>query len=428
MTSGPATASDPVSRVSSALDNLRGFVIIMVVTFHAVTAYMASQPAVPSRFSDPPFEWLAHPIVDADRWLGFDLFGAFVFLHLMQLMFFLSGLFVVPAMIRKRAGTFLRDRVLRLGVPFLVGAFVLMPVAYFPAYRVTATDPSWSAFWSQWTALPFWPAGPNWFLWLVLVLNLVALGIFQIAPRAVKQLGYLAARAAAHPERFLLCLAAVSALIYLPLAMRFEPWQWLELGPFAIQPSLAPQYAIYFVAGLAVGASDLGRGLLGAEGMLARRWAIWVAGASAAFVMWLVPAALIVKGHAALPGLRIARELAFVLFAACACFAWIAMTLRFAAERWRTLGGISDNAYGIYLFHYVFLVWTQYALLPYAMPALVKGAIVLCVTLGLSWAVSAGIGRVPLGARMLRGTRRVSIAARDRSAAKTLSAQLGLSD
>jgi glucans biosynthesis protein C len=416
-----------MSRVGVALDNLRGFVVIMVVAFHSVMAYMASLPESQSRFDAPPYDWLAHPIVDSDRWLGFDLFGAFLFLHLMQLMFFLSGLFVAPTLMRKGASAFLRDRMLRLGVPFLVGVFVLMPIAYFPAYRVTATDASWSAYWSQWMALPFWPAGPIWFLWVVLVLNLAAAGMFQAAPGAVKQLGRVAARAASHPERFVIGLVFISALAYLPLAARFEPWQWFEFGPFSIQPSLAPQYAVYFLAGLAVGAHGLDQGLLGADGMLARRWAIWLIGAFAAFVMWLVPAALLAKGHAALPSLHIVREVALVLFAAMACFAWIALAVRFAPRRRGVLGSISDNAYGIYLFHYVFLIWMQYALLQYSMPALAKGAIVLGVTLALSWAVSASMSRVPIGARLLRGERRTSLA-NERSSAKVLSTQFGLSD
>src|SRR5215469_3586802 len=72
----------------------------------------------------------------------------------MQLMFFLSGLFVWPSLVRRGWGTFLVRRVLRLGVPFLVGTYILMPLAFYPVYRRTAVDPAWSAFWSHWTALP----------------------------------------------------------------------------------------------------------------------------------------------------------------------------------------------------------------------------------------------------------------------------------
>src|SRR5499427_9321643 len=112
-----------MSRTSQALDHLRGFGIVMVVAFHSSMAYMINQPAAALSFDSAPGDWTAHPIIDSHRWLGFDLFGAFQFLHLMQAMFFLSGLFVWPSLARKGAAAFLRDRVLRLGVPFVVGVF-----------------------------------------------------------------------------------------------------------------------------------------------------------------------------------------------------------------------------------------------------------------------------------------------------------------
>ena len=51
----------------------------------------------------------------------------------MALMFLLSGLFVWPSLERKGGARFLRDRVLRLGVPFAVAAGILMPLAYYAA-------------------------------------------------------------------------------------------------------------------------------------------------------------------------------------------------------------------------------------------------------------------------------------------------------
>jgi peptidoglycan/LPS O-acetylase OafA/YrhL len=394
-----------MSRVSLALENLRGFVILMVLAFHSFMAYMASQPLFPTSFDSPPYDWQAHPIIDSNRWWGFDLFGAFQFLHLMQLMFFLSGLFVWSSLVRKGAATFLIDRVLRLGVPFTVGVFLLMPLAYFPVYRVSSIDPSASGFWSQWIALPFWPSGPIWFLWFVLALNVAAATIYWLVPRSKQLVDRLSDFASNHPERFFISLVTASALTYLPLARFFEPWQWIAFGPFAIQPSLAPQYAVYFLAGLAVGAGGIDRGFLRSDGMVARRWVAWLVGVVAAFLLWAVPAALIEKSQLALPVLGITRELGFVLFALSACFASIAFFLRFATRR-RIFWSISENAYGIYLFHYVFVIWMQYSLLQFPIPAIVKGAIVLGATLVLSWAAAVSVSSVPVGARLMRGEQR----------------------
>jgi glucan biosynthesis protein C len=328
----------------------------------------------------------------------------------MQLMFFLSGLFVWPSLVRKGAQTFLIDRVLRLGVPFVVGVFLLMPFAYFPVYHISSGDPSWSGFWSHWTALPFWPSGPIWFLWFILVLNIAAAALYWLVPRSKELIGWVSAFANSYPERFFISLVVTSALLYVPLAASFNPWQWVAFGPFAIQPSLAPQYAVYFLAGLVIGARGIDCGFFRPDGVLVRRWAAWIVGAFTAFLLWVVPAALIEQGEGTAPWLLItARQVGVILFAAGACFATLAFFQRFVALRRQIFWSISENAYGIYLFHYVFVIWTQYSLLQIPAPAVLKGAIVLSVTLVLSWTAAGTVTSIPGGAWLMRGQRRISM-------------------
>jgi surface polysaccharide O-acyltransferase-like enzyme len=181
----------------------------------------------------------------------------------------------------------------------------------------------------------------------------------------------------------------------------------MQFGPFAFQPSLAPQYVIYFFAGLGIGAHGLEHGLLGADAMLARRWALWLVGAAAAFLLWLGPTALIVQAQDAVrPGLQILADLGFVLSSATACFALAAVFLRFAAARRPLLEGLSQHAYGIYLVHYVFVIWLQYFLLAAPLFAIVKAAIVFAGALMLSWGTAAAVCRLPIGARVMGGRRR----------------------
>jgi peptidoglycan/LPS O-acetylase OafA/YrhL len=396
-----------MSKTSLALNNLRGYAILIVVAFHSCIAYIASQSATSAPFDAPPYDWLAHPIVDPNRFLGFDLFCALQFLYMMQLMFFLSGLFVWPSLRRKGPGQFLLDRFLRLAVPFLIGVYLLMPLAYYPVYRVGAADPSWSQYWAHLHALPFNPTGPLWFLSIAFALNIVAAAVYWLAPRTGELLTRLSAKAADHPVRFCLVLAAVTGLAYIPVASVTTPWQWITIGPIAFQSGFALQYLIYFFAGVMVGALPLDRGVLRSDGPLTRRWGRWVAGALAAFVLWIVPTALSVKGPGeSLPGLQTAADFGLVLYAASACLGLSAVFLRFAAVRRPIFEGVAENAYGIYLFHYVFVVWTQYALLRLSLPGVVKGFVVFAVTLLLSWAVSAAVCRTSLGNRVI-GDRRV---------------------
>ena len=50
---------------------------------------------------------------------------------------------------------------------------------------------------------------------------------------------------------------------------------------------------------------------------------------------------------------------------ACAamCFGLAGVFLRFATASWPVFNSLSDHAYGIYLVHYVFVIWLQYLLL-----------------------------------------------------------------
>jgi hypothetical protein len=112
------------SRTSLALANLRGIVILIVLAFHAMLAYLNWIPVTGSGFNSPPYDWRAFPIIDSHRFFGFDLICAWQDVYLMALMFFLSGLFVWPSLARKKGWGFLRDRALRLGLPFIFGIAV----------------------------------------------------------------------------------------------------------------------------------------------------------------------------------------------------------------------------------------------------------------------------------------------------------------
>ena len=65
-----------MSRASLALVNLRAVVILIVLAFHSVLPYLAFLPPTPYPFDRAPYPWLAVPIIDSQRWFGFDLFCA----------------------------------------------------------------------------------------------------------------------------------------------------------------------------------------------------------------------------------------------------------------------------------------------------------------------------------------------------------------
>ena len=392
------------SSSSLALDNLRGIVIVIVLGFHSALAYVNWVATPRVDFDSPPYDWRAFPIVDSHRFLGFDLFCAWQDVYLMSLMFFLSGLFVWPSLSRKTELCFVRDRVLRLGVPFAVGIMTIIPFAIYPAFRVTAIDASVAAYWHALLALPFWPNGPLWFLWQLLVLNVIAAVAHSIAPDAPRTLGRWSLVAGTRVAPFFVGIVAASALAYVPLAVAYTPWAWSDTGLFAFQWCRPLHYAVYFFAGVGIGAGGINRGLLAVDGALARRWALWLAAAIASLMLWMGLTSLTMNGGASM-ATTIAADFSYALACAASCLFLIAVSLYFCAKYSRILGTLAASAYALYLLHYVFVVWLQYALLGTPLPAVLKWAIVFSLTLLLSWITAATVRRVPFAAWLIGSPR-----------------------
>jgi len=375
---------------SLAVNNLRTFAIVIVLAVHSFVAYLGSSPTSPFRFDDPPFRWRSIPIIDSDRWFGFDVFCAHQDTYLIALLFFLSGLFVWPSLGRKGVRTFLVDRVIRLGLPFALTVGLLMPVAHYPIYRVTAVDPTLAAYWQHWLALPFWPSGPPWFLWVLLVFDLGVAALYRFARRSGDALGRFVGEL--HPVSFVIVLVAVSALAYVPLALAFTPWTWFHVGPFSFQLCRPPLYAVYFLAGVGLGAYGIERGFLAPNGWLARHWTAAGGAAIAAFALWLAFAGMAMSGDGPpLLLVRIIEAACFVLCCAAGCIFMLAVFIHFANRHVRVLDALSDKAYGMYLVHYLFSVWLQFVMLGLAVSAVVKATIVFSGTLVLSWGLVAAI-------------------------------------
>lgn len=387
-----------MSQASLAISNLRGVVIVIVLAFHSSLAYLASVPAQSTRFDQAPYTWQAFPIVDTHRWIGFDVFCAWQDVSLMSLMFFLAGLFVAPGLLRKGYRTYVTDRISRIGLPFVLVVLLLSPLALYPAYSVRTVDPSFVGFWKQWTSLPFWPTGPEWFLCLLLIMNMMAAGLYAVAPGYIKRLGHLAAWACERPIVFFAILVTISLVAYVPLALIYSPWSWSSVGPFSLQLSRPAHYLTYFFAGLAVGQVGLNRGLLTRDGPLARHWLMWLGSAVVSFGAWAGLTFLTMPDWTkAQLTAQIAATVAYPVACASGCLFLLAICLRFSRNHTKVLDSLSANAYAMYLVHYVFVVWLQYALLGSNLFPIVKVAIVLSCTLILSWASSAAINRLVLG-------------------------------
>ena len=124
------------------------------------------------------------------------------------------------------------------------------------------------------------------------------------------------------------------------------------------------------------------------------------------FASWLGLSALVrfAPGGAS-PALQTLDDASFVLACFASCFCVLALALRFMPAHRPALDALNRNAYGMYLVHYPFVLWLQYALLAVPLPAIVKYLIVLAGSVLLSLAASEALGRLPAIAAIIGGKR-----------------------
>jgi peptidoglycan/LPS O-acetylase OafA/YrhL len=100
----------------------------------------------------------------------------------------------------------------------------------------------------------------------------------------------------------------------------------------------------------------------------------------------------------------ILKAVTFGLFCTSMSFATIAIALRFANRRWaawRFLDAMNPVAYGIFLMHFTFIIWLQYAVYSIQIPAIVKFTFVFAGALSGSWIMTRALRSSPVIARMI---------------------------
>jgi Acyltransferase family len=378
-----------------AFDYLRAFVITLVLFVHAALAYTTSAFIN----SENPMA-SSNPVVNGQRWIGFDLIVAFNETFFMPLLFFVSGIFVWQSLARKGAWKYLGDRLKRLGLPFVIGVLFLIPLAYYPAHLqvgpMTEKETGYGIFWLEMVRSGFGTAGPFWFLWLLLAFDFLSTFLHRAAPHLKGFVRGPLNIILGRPVAFFGVLLGISIMVYLPIAIIFGPLRWIGIGPFNAQAGRILLYLVYFLTGTAVGAMGIDRSVFKTDGVLAKRWWGWAAVGLMSFTVFIMMVVVVT------PMARtIVSEIAFVVCCWANVFGMTGLFLRFANRRVRIFDSLSENSYGIYIVHYVFVTWLQYLLLGSGLAPLVKGIVVFVGTLILSWVLVAAIRHIPAVAKVI---------------------------
>jgi glucans biosynthesis protein C len=310
-----------------------------------------------------------------------DLPFAFFYSFAMPLLFLVSGLFVFPGLERKGSGGYFVSRWQRLGIPFVVSAFLLSPIAFWPSYLMSIPD-SPTPYWIRFFTTDGWLIGAPWFLWVLLAFDGIVALIYRVVPVVLEKLRR-------EPTGLVILLATMAAFV--PVNLFIAPDGWLTwVGPFDVQPAKVPLYFAYFLLGMALGSGQTWR-----SAGWPKRWGYWFIFGLVSFFIYL----LVGRDIAGLLS-RLVNGLAFAAGCAGLCLGFLGAFRQFAQRR-SILDNLTANAFGIYLFHYPIVHWLQFTLIALSWPVWLKFGVVFTGDLVLSWGASNLLRRISAVRRVL---------------------------
>jgi len=326
-----------------ALDSLRAVAMLLGIVLHAAIPFMTFHTL-----------WIVHD-VNPNR--AFDNLIGFIHGFRMQLFFFIAGFFA--HLLWKKSGTrgFIRQRGLRIGLPFLVGMITIVPVClwiYYFAETVNGPNPDLPRV--QEPSLLFYPTMHLWFLEILLILYVVTM--IMALCRNYMLMVIITARIDAAFD-WLIRQPLKPIILSLPTIVCL--WDGPILGEVdTMGIGLLPSFraAIYFALFFSVGWwIHRHVWLLDELGHYLRTYSLL---ALFAFFAWGTGLELHALHGDLLGGYgKLFSLFGASLYAWCMTFAVTGMFLRFASEHRPWMRYLADASYWFYLWHLPLVLWLQ---------------------------------------------------------------------
>jgi fucose 4-O-acetylase-like acetyltransferase len=381
------------------IDQLRAALIALVIAHHASICYNVFNDTVPLNLNTAGVA-----LSTALMW-----FIAVNQAFFMGMFFMISGYFVPRSVARKGSGAFLRDRLLRLGIPLFVYWLVLAPVFYALADATTLRQPYFERLAANYSSNFHLQSGPLWFL---IVLMAFSVGY-------VLWVRLFGMPETADPERPIPPSSAwVKAAVGVGVAS-FAVWlsyQWFPLSAEAARtldiiglgylvfgiPYL-PAYVFLFAVGCVAARY---RWLERVEGPQARAWG-WIALIVMIFYAAAIAYTLIVVGPGTeTGGLMLTIFLGLKQFSdqllAFGAIAWLLWWFRTHESLGGTfLANAGANAFGAFILHQPILIVLEVLTKEWPLPVFVTFIVVTTAAIGLSFGATALLRRSAAVRRIL---------------------------
>ena len=327
------------------IDHLRAALVILVVVHHLAIVY---GEGISFWYVDPP---------QAESLFGLAMvvFVLFNQAWFMGALFLLAGYFTPGSFDRKGSRSFLKQRLIRLGIPLLVWIFLLNPFSNIGLFLEPAVWVADSLTWqSYWQLYPeFIGLGVAWFLALLLIFSFgYAAWRWLSRNRSATTKDSYAPPSYLAIALFILGLALVSYLVRI----------MIPLGKTVLDfPTLAylPQYLSFFIVGAIAFRRDWFRTVSDRMGKIG-----FVTAVVATLLLFPIPIMGMLGGTMRFLGNGSWPSAVYVLwdstFAVCLCLASITFFRRYFNKNGRFGTFLSQQSYAVYVIHSPIIVVLAY--------------------------------------------------------------------
>jgi glucan biosynthesis protein C len=320
----------------------------------------------------------------------------------MGLFFLLAGYFTPGSYDRKGGASFVRDRIIRLGIPWLVYALLIEPLVYYIARGLPGSF--WSFYTTWYLHLGSIADGVIWFVELLLFFSLVYAAwrwLVRSRPQAASGTGPVPGYLAIFG--FILGLGLLSFVVRLWWPAGFQP------PPFNVPLGYLTQYVIFYILGIVAYRRNW---FFTLTPRMARDWSLIALLATLIFLGLALSSMMQEAGAAGTQqaGYAIAGGFNWLAFSYALWESFVVVGVSIGLlvlfrQRWNHQGKLAKelaaDVYTVYLIHPVVLVGFAYAFSVVALYPLLKWGIAVVVTIPLCFLISSGIRRIPYANRVL---------------------------
>lgn len=355
-------------------DNLRVALTVLVVMHHAAITY-----------GNIPVWYYVEPATD-DTGIALDLFALTNQSFFMGFFFLIAGYFVPASFDRKGPRSFMRGRLVRLGVPLLLFTVALRPILTLNSYLTEWDMPYWLFY------IVSWDPGPMWFVEVLLMFSLGYLVVRRLRPRDTAKPSRTTSGRIPRTRAILGFAIGLGLATYVWRAIMTAVY-WPVLG--LPSPGFLPQYLAMFI----VGVYAYRNGWLE---KIPRAAMVWCAAAAVVSLAVYVPTM-------AMAG-TVSTEWSPIMLANSLAESGVVIGMigfatglfqRIARHQNRFARFLSDNAFAVYVVHSLVLVAGGYALSAWEASALAKFAVLALIAVPLCWLVACTVRTIPGARRVL---------------------------